>query len=107
MPQARSQATAAQTDVSLVAAPGAGKQIVVTHVLVSAAAAGTFTLESGTTNRVWEAYLPANDTVVDDGAGQVLFRCADNAALTVTTSAAASGRFTQVTYDVRRTTGNI
>lgn len=106
MPFARSQAAAAQSDVELVAAPGAGKQIVVRHVFVSnGPVATTHTLESGTTNRRWEAYLPASGAAVsDDAGGNELFRCADNESLTVTNTGATT-HFTQVAYEVLPSTG--
>lgn len=102
--QARSQAAAAQTDVVLVPAPGAGNQIVVRHVFCStSSAAGTHTLESGGSALRWEAYLPINGSVSDDG--RELFWCAENASLTLSTTAASGARFTQVSYEVQVATG--
>jgi hypothetical protein len=104
MPFARAQAATAQTDASLVAAPGAGKQIAVYHVFASSAVAGSFTLESGTAARRWEAYVAANGSVSDDAAYGELFRCADNAALTYSTTGTGN-QFIQVHYGIVPTTG--
>jgi hypothetical protein len=87
---ARDKQTVAQTDKSLVAAPGANRQIEVLAVVISVGAAMTVTLESGTTDWRAEFYLPANATVVLPAGESAYFRCAVNAALTYTSSAAGA-----------------
>jgi hypothetical protein len=89
MPYARDQESSAQTNTSLVVAPGAGKQIVVKSMTISTAGAQTVLVESGNSTLRWEIYMPATSTeTFFDPAG--LFRCAGNEALTYTTTASAA-----------------
>ena len=100
MPHFSDQASAPQTDTTLVGAPGAGKQIVVDMLFVASDTAQTITLESGTATLKWQEYLAANDGHFNDGNN--LFRCADNAALTYTSTATAesfvAGRYRVQNY---------
>lgn len=100
--QALDTQSTAQTNTELIAAPGAGKQIVVYAVFVSSDTAQTISLESGTTGLRWRQYVAANGGQVALGGGQHLFTCANNAALTYTTSAAGNV-FVSVNYKMETT----
>jgi len=103
MPFAQDQQSTAQTDTSLVGAPGANRQIVVKHVFVSADTAMTVTLESGNSSRKWEQYVSANGGhIAVDETG--VFSCDANEALTYTTDVAGEV-FVQVRYEIERFTG--
>ena len=103
MPYASDDQSTAQTDTSLVAAPGAGKQIVVDTVYVSTDTAQTISLESGNSTLRWRQYAAANGGHIQ--AGSDLFRCADNEALTYTSSATGN-IFVAVNYRIVSTTQN-
>lgn len=94
----------AQTDTSLVAAPGANRQIVVHSLYISSDGAETVTVESGTGNLRWRADLAATSQTVSAESERGLFRCAANEALTysttTTTNVFISGR-----YSIARATG--
>lgn len=105
MPYARNLTGAAQTDTELVAAPGAGRQIVVEAVYATTdgVAGDQITFESSTTNLRWRIYLEANGSeYYTDEEG--LFRCADNESLTYTTTG-ANDAFVSVEYQIARSTG--
>ena len=91
MASANDQQSTAQTDTSLVAALGAGKQIGVTAIFISTDTAQTVTLESGNSTRKWEQYCAANGgalVAVSNPAKEDLFRCVVNEGLTYTYSEA-------------------
>ncbi|MFQ5518160.1 MAG: hypothetical protein ACE5E8_11375 [Acidimicrobiia bacterium] len=103
MAQAQDVQSTAQTDTSLVAAPGAGKQVVVIGVYISTDTAQTVSFESGTASLRWRQYCAANGGgLVQAADKRHLFTCADNAALTYTSSAAGNV-FVSVQYEVRGT----
>lgn len=91
-----SQSTA-QTDKQLVAAPGAGKRIVVQSIFVSTDTAQTVSLESGTSTLKWRQFAAANGGHTH--AGKPSFECDENAALTYTSSAAGN-IFVAVHYEI-------
>jgi len=97
MQYASDQASTAQTDTSLVTARGAGFKVVVDTLFFSSAVANTVTVESATT-RLWEAYVPANESIaihVPDG----IFEGGANEALTYTTTGAGN-TFISIRYKV-------
>ena len=80
------QAATAQTDATVVAAVS-GQRIRVHWLHFSSTPAGSVKLESGTTTRLFEAYLAANGNVALVGSEeQVLFSTAAGEALTYTTT---------------------
>lgn len=101
MPSANDVQSSAQTDTELVAAPGAGKQIAVTSLYVSTDTAQTVSLESGNSTLMWRQYCGANGGgLLSSGEhNHGLFRCAENEALTYTSSASGNV-FVHVTYRV-------
>lgn len=104
MPFARNLTAAAQTDTELVAAPGAGRQIVVTLVYITSDSAEEVTFESSTGNLRWKAFLSAQSTTSAVDASRELFRCNPNEALTYTTTATGD-TFVSVDYHIARSTG--
>lgn len=103
---ARHQSAVAVTDQSLVAAPGANRQIKVRSVVVSNAVStgSTITIESATTNRRLELYFAAAGTVVLPSTERGWFHCVANEALTYTSTGVGSV-FITVEYEIVRTTG--
>jgi len=102
MASANDVQSTAQTDTSLVAAPGAGSQIAVTSLYISTDTQQTVSLETGNSTLRWRQYCSANGgsvANVGDSVKDELFRCADNEALTYTSSAAGN-IFVSVQYRV-------
>lgn len=88
--QAYDAATTAQTDTSLVVAPGAGKQILVWKVYVTSDTAQKVMFESGNSTEIWAQFVGSNGGEVVPADRQPWFECATNEALTYTTSAAGN-----------------
>ena len=95
---AQADYTAVQTDVSLVAAPGAGYSIHVHRFQLSSDVNGAAFLESTTTQLGREVRAGAGQ---DGGWDECDFAAADNAALTITTDIAGN-HSVYVEYSVRR-----
>lgn len=88
-----------QTNTTLVAAPGAGKKIVVTAIYLSADTAMRVDLESnGAASPSWSQFVGANGGSVTSGRGEV-FSCGTNESLTWS-SGLAGNVFIAVNYRV-------
>ena len=91
---------AAQTDTVMVAAPGAGKKVVVQQIFVSSDTAQKVMLESSIATEIWAQYVGANGgAVVPYSSPRGWAECALNESLTFT-SAAAGNVFFSVGYVV-------
>lgn len=88
--QAYDAASSAQTDTSLVAAPGSGNRVVIYKVFVTSDTAQTITFESGNSTEIWSQFVGANGGMVIPSDRQPWFQCAANEALTYTSSAAGN-----------------
>lgn len=91
--------TSNQTDTSLIAAPGAGLQIVIYDILVSTGAAGTVLLEDGTTTRLFGRLSLAANGGWQFNSSKGL-RLTANQALTITTTTGAGPLAVTVNYAV-------
>lgn len=97
MPTARLDSTGAETDTSLVGAPGAGSQIRVASMYISTDIQQTIFFESGTTV-LWKQFCAADGGQTHSFDGEPLFVVPDNTALTVTTTGANS--FVSLNYQI-------
>ncbi len=98
MNYASDQQSTAQTDKSLVTAPGTGRRIVVHGVKVSTAVANTVTVESATTLKD-AFYMPATATEESPFSAEPIFKCGANEALTYTTTGTGNF-FIRVAYRI-------
>lgn len=97
---ATDSAATAQTDTSLVAAPGTGKQIRVQQIYVTADTAMKVTFESGNSTQKWVQFVAANGgSVVPHAHTTGWFECDANEALTYTTDTAGNV-FVHVGYTI-------
>ncbi len=98
MPFASDDQSSAQTDTSLVAAPGASKRIIVDAVFVSTDTQQTVSFESGNSTLKWRQYAAANGGHL--ASYRNVFECDGNEALTYTSSAAGNV-FVAVAYHIQ------
>ncbi len=98
MPFVNDDQSTAQTDTSLVAAPGAGKYVVVDSVFVSTDTQQTVSFESGTSTLKWRQYAAANGGHL--ASYREMFECDVNEALTYTSSAAGNV-FVAIKYHIQ------
>ena len=102
MQVARANPSTAQTDTSLIAAPGAGWQTAVYGIYVSSDTALTVTFEEGATT-LWRQYVAAygGELVMMPSSKIPLFDVSANTAVTYTTSAAGNV-YIHVIYETKK-----
>lgn len=98
MPFASNVSAAAETDTELIADPGDNKEIDVTGVTVSSAAANKVTFESGATV-LYQLELGAQDSIVIGYAGDTVFSGTASTSVTYTTTA-TTATFVGLAYEI-------